>query len=547
MAYAILRISKLTSREMATSATLHNYRGQDTPNADPTQFSRNQELINHEQLNYWDLASERIAELQLPRLRKDAVRAVEVLLTASPEAFPRDANGQAIDRRDTTWLRDNVAFLQDKFGARNVISCTLHQDEITPHIHAVVVPITQQQRQKDGQPIGPKERLSCRDVFSPASLRQLQTDYAKAMAVHGLERGVMYSTAIHEDVRRHYGAQKTTQQELAQTASPLKHEPFELTPMKLKDHVSPQAYLEREQARMNEHLARQVAAVNAKLTQVAVVATANTLDHDRARVLEKQLATSKKAEMQAAVALYQKTQALEEKSAALATVQQQYQQLIIRTAQGESLSPKLREWAAQQQEQSRKRAENVVAVLLQGSVSGAQQVDEVLRKNGYTVHKTDQQQFLVREQRTQIQFPLAALQPDGKELHEQLQWAIERTRQRQEQQRRQELAQQPGSLHGIITARDAEQAGRIQADLEKAGANVWSVEPLPTKRVIVQVSYRFDWDTIGQINSVLSKVKRSVETELQESPKDYSTRTTAANTLEREKNRDRTKEHGLER
>jgi hypothetical protein len=181
---------------MATSATQHNYRLQDTPNADPGLASLNEELLNHDQRNYWHLANERIAELHLTRLRNDAVRAVELVLTASPEAFPREPHRHAKDVRGKDWVLDNFNLVRQHFDEKNVVSFTLHQDEVTPHIHCVVVPVT-----TDG-------RLSSRDVFSPKSLRQLQTDYAKAMEPHGLERGIKYSTAIHEDVRRHYGAQQ---------------------------------------------------------------------------------------------------------------------------------------------------------------------------------------------------------------------------------------------------------------------------------------------------------------------------------------------------
>lgn len=45
-----------------------------------------------------------------------------------------------------------------------MVSFTLPQAEVAPHIHAVVVPVT-----ADG-------RLSSRDGFSPRSLRQLQTE-----------------------------------------------------------------------------------------------------------------------------------------------------------------------------------------------------------------------------------------------------------------------------------------------------------------------------------------------------------------------------------
>ena len=191
MSYVILRLSKLKNLGMATSATQHNYRLELTPNADPDWGGLNEEYLNHDQRNYWLLANERIAELKLPRLRGDAVHLVEVLLTASPEAFPRDAEGRAQDVRKTSWVQDNLTFMQQRFGKENVIGFMLHQDEITPHIHAMVVPVT-----ADG-------RLSYRDVFSPATLRQVQTDYAAAMEKHGLQRGILYSTAQHEDVRRH--------------------------------------------------------------------------------------------------------------------------------------------------------------------------------------------------------------------------------------------------------------------------------------------------------------------------------------------------------
>jgi hypothetical protein len=91
MFYAILRLSKLKNLGMATSATQHNYRLQDTPNANPDWAVLNEDLLNHGRRNYWHLANERIAELHLTRLRSDAVRAMELVLTGSPEGFQRDA------------------------------------------------------------------------------------------------------------------------------------------------------------------------------------------------------------------------------------------------------------------------------------------------------------------------------------------------------------------------------------------------------------------------------------------------------------------------
>ncbi|MBO3273356.1 MobV family relaxase [Hymenobacter defluvii] len=484
MAYAILRIGKIKSHSSATSKTQHNYRTQHTPNADPEQFSRNQELLNHTQRNYWDLAQQRIQEAGITRVRRDAVCAVEVLLTGSPETFTRDAQGKAQDMRGSAWVEDNLHFLQQRYGARNVVSFTLHQDELTPHIHAVVVPITQQQRLHEGERVGAVERLSCRDVFGPVELRKLQTDYAKAMAPYGLQRGVMYSTAIHEDVRRYYGAQKTSQEELAELTKPLVHAPFQLPAIKPLERVSPQAYLEREQARLNEHLAQQVAAVNAKLAQVSLIATANTLAQYRARVLEKQLATSKEREQQTAAALAQKTQELTTKTEELASVRQKFHHLLVLTAQQEPLSKSAQDWAATQQQQSQARATRVVETFLQGPVANSDQLLETLQATGYKVYQLrGQDELLVREQSTQVRFPLLDLRPNGQDLWAQLQQAIERTQQqeaarqqREEQQRREKLAQNSAALHAVIQARDAAEADSIEEALEKAGANVWQQE-----------------------------------------------------------------------
>jgi hypothetical protein len=204
MAFAILRIEKIKSAANAAAKTGHNYRLHPVANADESQQGLNQELVNHTQRPLWELAEARVAELGLKRLRTDAVKAVEVLLTASPEAFPRDAQSQAVDMRGSAWLAANQRFLTERFGVANVVALTLHQDEQTPHLHAVIVPAT-----ADG-------RLSARDVFNPASLRQLQTDYSLAMQAAGfaVQRGIEGSTAKHESLRAYYGARQASAEQL---------------------------------------------------------------------------------------------------------------------------------------------------------------------------------------------------------------------------------------------------------------------------------------------------------------------------------------------
>ncbi|QNE42361.1 hypothetical protein F1C16_22330 (plasmid) [Hymenobacter sp. NBH84] len=123
--------------------------------------------------------------------------------------------------------------------------------------------------------VGAAVRLSARDLFNPTALRQLQTEYAQAMAPYGLQRGVIYSTAIHEDVRRYYGAQKTTQRELAHVLIPIVHTLLEVT--KKAWYVDSGVHLQRELERLNHQAAQQLEQANTRLAEVATIATANTL------------------------------------------------------------------------------------------------------------------------------------------------------------------------------------------------------------------------------------------------------------------------------
>ncbi|MGY2134531.1 MobV family relaxase [Hymenobacter sp. HD11105] len=415
MAYAILRIGKIKSHSSATSKTQHNYRLQLTPNADPEQQHSNQEYLNHALRNYWDLAQERIHELGLTRLRGDAVRAVEVLLTASPEAFRRDAQGRAADMRASPWVKDNLYFLQQRFGARNVVSFTLHQDEVTPHVHAVIIPVT-----ADG-------RLSSRDVFSPKSLRQLQTDYAQAMAPYGMARGVQYSTAIHQDVRRNYGAQQTSKEQLAQVATPLEPAPFAVGEMKWHEHLHPQDYVERELARLNAHLAEQVALVNAKLAEVAQVATANTMAQERARVMEKRVAKAEQtlqAREKQLLDLQTKLSTAEATNAKLTSVTQQ---LAVRWVQGEMPGEPVVAFAEQVRSQAHRRIEQAATEVLQGPLRSRDELEAAMQDKGYRLRFAPQTGMEIICLTTGTRMPREQVRPNGQSFNDQVEAAVART------------------------------------------------------------------------------------------------------------------------
>lgn len=74
------------------------------------------------------------------------------------------------------WATDIYDFCCREFGEENVASFIVHLDELNPHAHAVIVPIT-----KDG-------RLSAKDMFGGNDMNQARTRMMKPMKRKGLSR-----------------------------------------------------------------------------------------------------------------------------------------------------------------------------------------------------------------------------------------------------------------------------------------------------------------------------------------------------------------------
>lgn len=189
--FAIFRTEKLKSAPEIRGAAGHNSRTRDTPNADPA----------GEVITLVDPGPDPHATV-MARIdqagatpRAGAVLAQEILLSASPEFFRPDSPGRAgfwEPDRLAKWRTHAEAWMRDQFGDR-IISAHLHLDESTPHIQAIVVPLTE-----DG-------RLSARETFNPRTLQQMQTTYAKALAPLGIQRGLEGSLATHTTIRKYYG------------------------------------------------------------------------------------------------------------------------------------------------------------------------------------------------------------------------------------------------------------------------------------------------------------------------------------------------------
>ncbi|HEY9707095.1 MAG TPA: MobV family relaxase [Oculatellaceae cyanobacterium] len=195
MPYAIARIAKLKRQNIAGSAS-HCARTRLTPNADPT--VENIRFIGSDDPNekLEDLVLNKInPPSQKRKIRPDAVWCVELLLTASPKYFRPDnpTHGGYYDpTRMKEWLTANQQYLNQTWGER-IVRAELHLDEMTPHIHAYLVPLDS---------LG---QLNCKSLFGGREkMRRFQDDYHAAVQHLGLERGIKGSLAQHQDMKDFY-------------------------------------------------------------------------------------------------------------------------------------------------------------------------------------------------------------------------------------------------------------------------------------------------------------------------------------------------------
>ena len=132
---------------------------------------------------------------------KEKVIAIEVLMTASPEWW-----AAADDWQKKEFIEQSAKSLHDKFG-KGVVSISVHTDESTPHIQAVVVPVYQDIVKKRGRKPTTQEgiakrareeaaaprvwRISYHRVLggSPEVLAAYQTEYHSYVKHLGLARG----------------------------------------------------------------------------------------------------------------------------------------------------------------------------------------------------------------------------------------------------------------------------------------------------------------------------------------------------------------------
>jgi hypothetical protein len=247
MAYAIMRAKKLANMGSVAASMQHCYRERETHNADQERTPDNQHLV----AKSTDEAMGKLRALLPEKRRKDAVLAVEYVMTASPEWF-----AQATPEQEKAFFQRSLQWLADKYGADRIVTASIHRDEATPHLSAFVVPLTQDKR------LSAKEFIGSRD-----KMRADQTTYAACVVDLGLERGIEGSKATHQTIQQHYAAVERGVQPLV-AITPKAVEPRVLRKGLFSSDVeTPEAVAERLTKRINERYAGTIARASTALQE----------------------------------------------------------------------------------------------------------------------------------------------------------------------------------------------------------------------------------------------------------------------------------------
>ena len=159
-----MRMAKLKGWMDVRMSVQHNTRERMPPNADPDLSVKNYSFGGDTEDTL-----RRMDNLMPSKIRENAVYAVEVVMTASPD-FQGDWK---------SYLSDCDKWAQGLFGKENLLRINHHFDESTPHTHILFAPL------KDGK-LNAKHFIGgSRDRMS-----ELQDDFfEKVGTVYSLERG----------------------------------------------------------------------------------------------------------------------------------------------------------------------------------------------------------------------------------------------------------------------------------------------------------------------------------------------------------------------
>lgn len=204
--FCIMRIKKLHTNANVGGAVSHHLRTRETDNADPEKIkndffwpntypknekgfldkSQNTDFEKRKEMQQITMS---IYKKLLPeKVRKNGVRAVEFMMTVSPEVMQRK------DFNAIEYLNACGNWAIEKFGKENVFFIAQHFDETTPHVSILLTP-----KDENG-------KLNARKFFGGREkMQELQDDFFEKVGNEfGLDRGLRGSKAKHQDIQKYY-------------------------------------------------------------------------------------------------------------------------------------------------------------------------------------------------------------------------------------------------------------------------------------------------------------------------------------------------------
>ncbi len=143
MSYAIMRMNKLGKSDIGHTENHNERKNNEYSNTDidVEKSCLNYQLIKCD--NYKHNIMDRIEKgyTQEKSIRKDAVISTEFLFTSDKDFFDKLTTEET-----RLFFEKSLEFLEKEFGEQNIISATVHLDETTPHMHSLIVPITEDGR-----------------------------------------------------------------------------------------------------------------------------------------------------------------------------------------------------------------------------------------------------------------------------------------------------------------------------------------------------------------------------------------------------------------
>ncbi|WP_252238865.1 MobV family relaxase [Clostridium sp. VAP51] len=167
----------------------HMEREMDVINVDPRQKDKNRVLIGNN--NIVENVKNHVYGI---KIRSNANIATDLVLTTGNGFY----NSLAPQEKEE-WIHENINFLNEHFG-ENCLYATLHMDETTPHIHALIVPRFWDEDKK-------KYKLQSNNYFDGIEkMRTWQDKYSQHMnkRFNNLIRGVRGSKARNMDIKTYY-------------------------------------------------------------------------------------------------------------------------------------------------------------------------------------------------------------------------------------------------------------------------------------------------------------------------------------------------------